>query len=481
MKPIAGIDLGTTYSSLAVLTESGRPEVVPNLAGDRLTPSAVWFPEGEAGVARVGAEAKQMVQSQSSRVVQFVKRHMGEPSYRFKIDGREWSPVEISALILRKLREECLQYGEATDAVITVPAHFDEIPRKSTMDAGQLAGLNVLGLINEPTAAALYYATSHQVEGHVLVFDLGGGTFDVTILSARGPDVRILSSKGDGYLGGLDFDRAIVRHYSEQYRAAQGAPLLPESMFAHRSATAPPDEATLELYHKLLDLAEKDKRVLTARPEVSRTLATSAGPLRVTLTREHFEEMISTYVAKAEMLVENALEDAKLRPGDVGATLLVGGSSRIPVFARSLERLMGMPPLAVVNVDEAVSLGAALAAGKRVQERSPQELAPAASLEITKTRLTDVCNHFFGVLALNRDLASGRITERNCILLRKNTPLPCSQHDVFFTVQARQPMAVIRVTQTANRAVRGALAAQLPAEFSAQGQIHLRLQPAPPL
>ena len=176
----------------------------------------MWFPQEQEDVARVGAEAKQMVAQQPERVVQFVKRHMGEPAYRFSAGGREWSAVEISALILRKLKEECVQRGEASDVIVTVPAHFDEVQRKATMEAGLLAGLNVLGLINEPTAAALYYASSHEMQGNVLVYDLGGGTFDVTVLEIKGTEVRILTSKGDGYLGGIDFDRTIVRHYDAE-------------------------------------------------------------------------------------------------------------------------------------------------------------------------------------------------------------------------------------------------------------------------
>jgi molecular chaperone DnaK len=448
MKTFAGIDLGTTYSALAVLNDQGKPEVVPNLAGDRLTPSVVWFPQEQEDVARVGAEAKQMVAQQPERVVQFVKRHMGEPAYRFSAGGREWSAVEISALILRKLKEECVQRGEASDVIVTVPAHFDEVQRKATMEAGLLAGLNVLGLINEPTAAALYYASSHEMQGNVLVYDLGGGTFDVTVLEIKGTEVRILTSKGDGYLGGIDFDRTIVRHYDAEHRAAHGTPLLPEAILLSRANATPPDAEVRELYQRLLDLAEKDKRALGARPQITRVLTTPAGETKVTLTRERFEELISAYVAKTEMLVENALEDAKLRPRDVQATLLVGGSTRVPVFARSLEQLMGIPPLAVVNVDEAVALGAALAAGKRIQERSPRALSPVVSAEVSKTRLTDVCNHYFGVLVLDRR-SGGHPVVRNTIMLRKNTPLPCSENQVFSTVQANQRSVLIRITQTA--------------------------------
>jgi molecular chaperone DnaK len=192
MKTIAGIDLGTTYSAVAVMDEIGKPNIVADFDGYRLTPSVVHIPADVQETVNVGQKAKAHAGIEPDRVIQFVKRKMGTPSHRYRIDGREWSPVEISALILKKLKDECTELGDISDAVITVPAHFQEEERKATMDAGQIAGLNVLGIINEPTAAALYYATEHDVRDKVVVYDLGGGTFDVTVMDVQGQDITIL-------------------------------------------------------------------------------------------------------------------------------------------------------------------------------------------------------------------------------------------------------------------------------------------------
>ncbi|MHC4103954.1 MAG: Hsp70 family protein, partial [Planctomycetota bacterium] len=184
---IVGIDLGTTFSALAILNGIGKPEIVPNADGERLTPSAIFFDEENSDVVRVGVEAVNSRLVNAQRSIRWIKRHMGDANYRKNIDGKEWTPEELSGLILKKLKEECAtEHGEIRDAVITVPAHFDEVRRKATMDAGITAGLNVIGIVNEPVAAALYYATTRDVSGKVLVYDLGGGTFDVTIMDVKG-------------------------------------------------------------------------------------------------------------------------------------------------------------------------------------------------------------------------------------------------------------------------------------------------------
>ncbi|MFA5553724.1 MAG: Hsp70 family protein, partial [Phycisphaerae bacterium] len=203
---IAGIDLGTTFSELAVLNGIGKPEIVPNADGERLTPSAIFFDEDNSGLVRVGVEAVNSRYLNVKRSVRWVKRHIGDSKFAVKIDGKSWSAVELSALILKKLKQECTtEHGEIRDVVISVPAHFDEVRRKATMDAGKMAGLNVIGIVNEPVAAALYYATTRPVTGKVLVYDLGGGTFDVTIMNVKNSNMEILCSQGDHALGGIDF------------------------------------------------------------------------------------------------------------------------------------------------------------------------------------------------------------------------------------------------------------------------------------
>ena len=216
---IVGIDLGTTFSALAILNAIGKPEIIPNADGERLTPSAIFFDEENTDVVRVGIEAINSRHVNAKRSIRWIKRHIGDSNYRKNIDGKDWTPVELSGLILKKLKEECAaEFGELRDAVISVPAHFDEVRRKATMDAGISAGLNVIGIVNEPVAAALYYATTRDVKGKVLVYDLGGGTFDVTIMDVNGHDMNIVCSQGDHALGGTDFDQEILKLLEKSYQ-----------------------------------------------------------------------------------------------------------------------------------------------------------------------------------------------------------------------------------------------------------------------
>jgi hypothetical protein len=217
MSNIVGIDLGTTFSSLAMLNAIGKPEIVPNADGERLTPSALYF--DEENVIRVGVEALNSRHLNPGRSVRWVKRHMGDPDYKVSIDGKDWTATELSALILKKLRQDsAAQIGEIRDAVISVPAHFDEIRRKATMDAGTAAGFNVIGIVNEPVSAALCYATSRDVSGRVLVYDLGGGTFDVTLMNVKGLEMEIICSQGDHALGGMDFDKKVLEILDKMYK-----------------------------------------------------------------------------------------------------------------------------------------------------------------------------------------------------------------------------------------------------------------------
>src|SRR3989304_1694124 len=227
MANIVGIDLGTTFSALAFLNAIGKPEIIPNCEGERLTPAEIFFDEDSPGVNRVGIEAINSRHLNAQRAVRWIKRHMGQTEYLKEIDGKKWTAVELSGLILKKLKQDCSkEHGEIRDAVISVPAHFDEIRRKATMDAGTSIGLNVIGIVNEPVAAALYYATTRDVAGKVLVYDLGGGTFDVTILQIDGHHMEITCSQGDHALGGIDFDKKILEILCRQYKDKFNAELL---------------------------------------------------------------------------------------------------------------------------------------------------------------------------------------------------------------------------------------------------------------
>jgi len=227
MSNLAGIDLGTTFSAIAILNDIGKAEIVPNAEGERITPSAIYFDDADSSIIRVGIEAVNSRHLNPDRSVRWIKRHIGEADYRLNIDGKDWTPEELSSLILKKLKQDAgIENGRITDVVISVPAHFDEVRRKATMEAGSMAGLNVIGIVNEPVAAALYYATTHDVTGRVLVYDLGGGTFDVTLLDVKDKNIQIICSQGDHALGGIDFDKKILEMFEQGYRSNYDSELI---------------------------------------------------------------------------------------------------------------------------------------------------------------------------------------------------------------------------------------------------------------
>jgi molecular chaperone DnaK len=444
MSTLAGIDLGTTYSALAVLNELGKPEIVPDGNANRIIPSVVAFSSENSAV--IGSGAKNLLLVDPKNVIQFVKRQMGNPSFRYTVFGKEYSPVDISALILKKIKDECIQNGEIHDVVITVPAHFNEIQRKSTMDAGAIAGLNVLGIINEPTAAALYYGTLARTNGNIIVYDLGGGTFDISILNINGSDIKILTSKGDGHLGGVDFDHEIVKYVASEFQKQNGVDLFSSALLSNRAGMPPENEAVL--YYKFMAEAEKAKKALSIRPKADIRLVSEKGNVHVPLSREKFEDLISSYVATTEMLVENALEDAKIGASDITKVILVGGSTRIPSVTKSIEGIFGFPPEKAVNVDEAVALGAAISAGMKKMAADGAAAVPVAIRhEISKTQLTEVCNKYFGMLAMTFVKEYQRHEAQNSIILRKNMPVPCEQTEDYYTILDGQDLLNVEVTE----------------------------------
>lgn len=431
MANIVGIDLGTTFSSLAMLNSIGKPEIVPNADGDRLTPSAIFFDEENPEMIRVGIEALNSRYLNPSRAVRWIKRHMGT-DYKVTIDGRDWTPTELSALILKKLRQDSVaQCGEIRDAVISVPAHFDEIRRKATMDAGTAVGFNVIGIVNEPVAAALCYATTREVAGKVLAYDLGGGTFDVTIMDVKGLQMDIICSQGDHALGGIDFDRKVLEIVQKMYKDHFGGELI----------------NTEEEKAKYEDEAEDIKKTLSRRPVAKKMLYGQGGSMRAEVTREMFEEAITPLVARADMLVEVALEEAGLKPSDINTVLLVGGSTRVPLVRSHLEEIFGFPPEVGVNVDECVALGAALHAGLVMIREKPEEVPQSIAAGLKDITLTDVCNHSYGTLCAPIDKETGQRIIQNKIILKKNTPLPCEASQTFYTVTEGQKRVEVTVTQ----------------------------------
>jgi molecular chaperone DnaK len=432
MSNIVGIDLGTTFSELAILNAIGKPEIIPNADGDRLTPSAIFFDEDSPGVIRVGIEALNARHLNAERSVRWIKRHMGDANYRKGIDGKIWTPVELSALILKKLKQECsVEHGEIRDAVISVPAHFDEVRRKATMDAGASAGLNVIGIVNEPVAAALYYATTREVFGKVLVYDLGGGTFDVTILDVRGPQIEIICSQGDHALGGMDFDQKILQMLEKTYREKFDADVI----------NSDEDRAKYE------DEAEDIKKTLSRRTVAKKMLYGPAGSMKVEITRGMFEESIDSLIARADILVEVALEEAGLEPAGINKVLLVGGSTRIPLVQQRLEKMFGFAPDKAVNVDECVALGAALHAGLTTLRDKPEAVPAGIASGLRDIILRDVCNHSYGTICAPLDKETGRRVIANRIILKKNTPLPCEASQMFYTMSQGQTALEITITQ----------------------------------
>jgi molecular chaperone DnaK len=438
MANIVGIDLGTTFSALAFLNAIGKPEIVPNADGERLTPSAIFFDEENSDTIRVGVEAINSRHLNVERSVRWIKRHMGDTNYRKHVDGKDWTPVELSGLILKKLKQECsTQHSEIRDAVISVPAHFDEVRRKATMDAGTIAGLNVIGIVNEPVAAALYYATTREVSGKVLVYDLGGGTFDVTVMDVKGHQMEIVCSQGDHALGGIDFDKEILAILEQSYREKFGAELI----------NSDEDRARYE------DEAEDVKKTLSRRPVAKKMLYGPAGNMRVEITREVFEQTISSLMARTEILLEVALEEAGIVPSKIDKVLLVGGSSRIPLVKARLEKIFGFAPETTVNVDECVALGAALHAGLTMLREKPDAVPAGISSGLRDINLTDVCNHSYGTICAPIDKETGRRVIENHIILKKNTPLPCEVTQMFYTVSKGQTELEVTITQGEDTAV----------------------------
>jgi len=432
MTNIVGIDLGTTFSSLAILNAIGKPEIIPNADGERLTPSAIFFDEEDAELIRVGIEAINSRRLNAERAVRWIKRHMGDADYHRTIDNKDWTPEELSALILKKLRQECsVEHGEITDAVISVPAHFDEVRRKATMDAGTLAGLNVIAIVNEPVAAALYYATTRKVSGKVLVYDLGGGTFDVTIISVEDHQMNIICSQGDHALGGIDFDREILALLEQSYKDKFNTELI----------NSDEDRAKYE------DEAEDIKKTLSRRRIAKKMLYGPAGSMRMEISREMFEQAVSSLMSRIDILLEVALEEADIKPSEIDKVLLVGGSSRIPLVRQQLKKMFGSAPETTVNVDECVALGAALHAGLTMLREKPEQVPAGISGGLGSINLVDVCNHSYGTICAPIDKETGKRIIENRIILKKNTPLPCQASQMFYTVSKGQTELEVTITQ----------------------------------
>ncbi len=419
MGTVIGIDLGTTNSCVAVI-EGDTPTVITSKEGYRTTPSVVAFTKSKERI--VGDAAKRQAAVNSDRTIFSIKRHMGT-DYRRKIDGKYYTPQEISAFILMKLKEDAEDFlGQpVTDAVVTVPAYFTDAQRQATKDAGKIAGLNILRIINEPTSAALAYGLDNGTAQKVLVYDLGGGTFDVSVIDIGDNVIEVLATSGDNHLGGDDFDERIVNYLVEQFKISDGINLSKD----------------VSAMQRLREEAEKAKKELSSSVTTNINLPFIAmskdGPhhIDITLSRQTFDELTADLVDRTITPVENALHDAGLSKTDINMVLLVGGSTRIPAVADKVRQLMGKEPSRNLNPDECVALGAAIQGGKL----GNQLQAGSAASEII---LMDVTPMSLSIETM------GGIASR---LIERNTTIPTRHSQIFTTAGNFQTSVDIKVFQ----------------------------------
>lgn len=427
---IVGIDLGTTFSAVSSLNSLGKPEIIPNSDSERIMPSALIFND-EHNVT-VGTEARNSAERHPERFVRWIKREMGETYFSQEILGKNWTPAFLSSFILKKIADEfASQKGKIDCCVITVPAYFDETRRRATLEAGKIANLNVLGIINEPTAAALYYATNHQIEGKTVVYDLGGGTFDVTILDVKGQNVDIIATLGDHRLGGFDFDQAILNRMLLEFK--KNNPLSDNAAFLN--------------HYELEGVAESAKRKLSKSDSTIIRFSYDNVACSFEYSRKEFEAAISPLMARIEMLVESVLDEANMNPKDINQVILVGGSTRMPIIDRIVENIFGFKPLRVGNVDECVALGASIYCGLLVAEKDDTVLNSTILDELNRIKLQEICSHSYGTSVLNYDEVLRVDRVYNDILIPKNCKIPIEVERYYSTVKDNQTRIDIVVTQ----------------------------------
>ena len=415
MGKIIGIDLGTTNSCVAVM-EGGKPTVITNAEGMRTTPSVVAFTK--TGERVIGEPAKRQAVTNAEKTIASIKRHMGT-DYKVQIDGKAYSPQEISAMILQKLKSDAENYlGEkVTEAVITVPAYFNDAQRQATKDAGKIAGLDVKRIINEPTAAALSYGLDNEEEQKIMVYDLGGGTFDVSIIEIGDGVIEVLSTAGDNKLGGDDFDNVITQYMLDEFKKQEGVDLSTDKMAMQR----------------LKEAAEKAKKELSSATTTNINLpfitATAEGPKHfdMNLTRAKFDELTAHLVERTAGPVTSALNDAGMTASELSKVLLVGGSTRIPAVQDKVQQLTGKEPFKGINPDECVAIGASVQGGKLAGDAGAGDIL---LLDVTP-------------LSLSIETMGGVATR----LIERNTTIPTKKSQIFSTAEDNQSAVDINVVQ----------------------------------